>query len=126
MKHKTSELTGALLAHAVALAAGYKVKRDCAEWAVWLPPEATPDGCPVHSFGAHGYRPDMRWEHGGPIIEREHLRVEWHSDGGGFWRSVRPAVVLGDWPISRNGATALEAAMRAYVASKFGEEVELP
>lgn len=110
MKHKTSDLTGALLDAAVAMALGWPL----------LDGDTDADGTLAK------LSPSTDWAIGGPILEREHLRVEWHSDGGGFWRSVRPAVVVGDWPISKNGSTALEAAMRAYVASKMGDEVELP
>lgn len=121
MKHKTSELTGALLDAAVAKADGVP-GLELYEGRSWC--SVAREGKTTIPILIDKYSSD--WAHGGPIIEREHLRVEWHSDGGGFWRSVRPAVAIGDWPISKNGSTALEAAMRAYVASKLGDEVELP
>ena len=140
MKHKTAELTGALLDAAVALADGrlvvadepcwpkgdYKRMRDefggrhvvrwygnSGELGGWEPIDN--QGCPSDDWGV-----------GGPIIEREHLHVAWHSDSGGFWRAVRPCLVIGDTASAQNGHTPLIAAMRAYVASRLGDEVELP
>lgn len=113
MKHKVSDLEGPLLARAVALALnGWRVYRDgpdpSGEW-------ICQDGA-VHSFGRYGFRPDVRWEHGGPIIERERISIiergsEWAGDAPGFHVEIGP--------------TPLIAAMRAYVVSKLGEEVEL-
>lgn len=59
------------------------------------------------------------WAHGGPIIEREEIGLERHSDA---WSAQ-----TGGWPgkqfVSTEGTTPLIAAMRCYVASKFGTEV---
>lgn len=63
-------------------------------------------------------RYSIDWEYGGPIIERE--RIELKDDGGT------------DWLASHNnesvefGPTPLVSAMRCYVASKLGDEVEIP
>lgn len=58
------------------------------------------------------------WSQGGPIIERENLELVPLCPG--TWR----AISMGrDW---YNGRTPLEAAMRCYVASKLGDEVEVP
>ena len=66
------------------------------------------------------FAPSTDWAHGGPIIERERIAIEpWKPDGWlACWASV-------DREVDAKGATPLEAAMRAYVASKFGEEVTL-
>jgi hypothetical protein len=66
------------------------------------------------------------WEHGGPIIERESLAVfrqEWSDRSLREWRAGS-SHDLDEGPKS-SGPTPLIAAMRAYVASKFGETVEL-
>ena len=61
------------------------------------------------------YRPSQDWELAGPIIEREQIglrRVEqsWEAHKGyGLWQSYTT------W-----GDNALQAAMRCYVASRFG------
>ena len=64
------------------------------------------------------YHPSTDWSQGGPIIERE--RIELKGDGGT------------DWLASHNnesvefGPTPLIAAMRCLVASKLGDEIEIP
>ena len=74
------------------------------------------------------YSPSTYWAQGGPIIEREMLEISphfWTTDG---WHWV--AYVLGpnnqDENYEQRGNTPLIAAMRCYVASKLGDEVELP
>jgi hypothetical protein len=54
------------------------------------------------------------WAQGGPIIEREKIGVFPLGDGRG-WASG-----------FESGPTPLVAAMRCYVASKLGHEIELP
>lgn len=75
--------------------------------------------------------PSGDWRAGGPIIEREGiwLQPDAYVNGkptrwlAGIYSPIPgPA---GDFPIP-SGSTPLEAAMRAYVDSKFGETVELP
>jgi len=61
------------------------------------------------------------WAHGGPIIEREIARVE--NLGGGSWAAYKNS----ESETHRlTGPTPLIAAMRCYVASIFGDEVEIP
>ena len=60
------------------------------------------------------------WAQGGPIIERElieTLRGGAYQDK--FWKARRNSV-------EAYGPTPLIAACRCYVASKLGEEVEVP
>lgn len=59
------------------------------------------------------------WAQGGAIIEREKLVVGW---AGNFWM----AYIRADDDIVGSGQTPLIAAMRCYVASKLGDEVEVP
>jgi hypothetical protein len=66
----------------------------------------------------HFYSTD--WAQGGPIIEREGIAIGSHLDGEewiaeDYWREAT-------W----SGPTPLVAAMRCYVASKLGDEVEIP
>ena len=70
----------------------------------------------------HEYNPSTDWQLGGPIIERERMSLG-EQDGG--WGAVcttadHRLVAFG------SGPTPLIAAMRAFVASKFGDEVEVP
>lgn len=72
------------------------------------------------------FAPSRLWQDGGPIIERESLalfRQEW-SDGSLREWLAGSSHDLDEGPKSR-WPTPLIAAMRAYVASKFGDEVEL-
>lgn len=128
---KVAELEGHLLAEWVARANDWKVERDGdhpgAELICW------DDAGIPHSFGEYGYRPDLKWEQGGPIIEREKIAIahfsneldatkpkQWRAqivDGEGYFTSL---------DLMYEGDTALIAAMRAYVASKFGDTVDSP
>ncbi len=76
----------------------------------------------------HGgaYAPSTDWSQGGPIIEREAYNLFKHN-GGSEWccacnvqRDGYTAIITADGP------TPLIAAMRCYVASKLGDEVEVP
>jgi hypothetical protein len=97
MRVKTSELSGAALDWAVAKREG----RDMVYFQV-----------------IDAFMPSTDWAHGGPIIEREKIDVLHYADGG--WLAV------GIWLCEAEGQTPLIAAMRCYVASKFGDEVEIP
>lgn len=63
------------------------------------------------------YAPSKLWEQGGLIIEQE--RISLIDQGGDYWQA------LCGW-IETFGDTPLIAAMRCYVASKLGDEIELP
>jgi hypothetical protein len=105
VKHKVSELEGALLDAAVAMAEG-----RLASW------ENTNEAYSVD------------WSDGGPIIERELISIRVYPDGevsADVAAEFAGGEIIGS--LARgDGPTPLVAAMRAYVASKFGEEVELP
>lgn len=64
------------------------------------------------------------WSQGGPIIERE-MRAGMHlSNNCAFYAD---ADEFGDIDLHKvNGSTPLIAAMRCYVASKLGDEIEIP
>jgi hypothetical protein len=59
------------------------------------------------------------WAQGGPIIEREGISIEYAADPEKWC-----ACIMADQEVY--GPTALIAAMRCYVASKLGDEVEIP
>lgn len=118
MKHKVSELEGALLDAAVSKAHGYKydVRHDellQKQLVMALDAEGQP------------WFPAEHWAHGGPIIERQHITLRSRRDEV---RWLDWAAFVGDDPtgaVTCWGPTPLIAAMRAYAASKFGEFVEL-
>lgn len=59
------------------------------------------------------------WEQGGPIIERE--KIELNLFGSGWMATLTKGPAVSE----EVGPTPLVAAMRCYVASKLGDEVEL-
>jgi hypothetical protein len=74
------------------------------------------------------YRPDWTpstdWTQGGPIIEREKLCIDVGHDG--VWLAFSRQNYEDDARYMHSGTTPLLAAMRCYVASKLGDEVEIP
>lgn len=127
MKIKTSELTGAALDWAVAKCEGYTPHDDYG-----IPKLVTPGGSGVmlDVLGRPGYyhmrRYSTDWSQGGPIIERECISIE-YMDRGYFrcrkWRADKR--VYTEYHYSNN-TSPLIAAMRCYVASKLGDEIEIP
>lgn len=118
MKYKISELKGALLDAAVAKAAEFPLDSDGDRL-----DERTNGGAPSP------FHPSTDWMQGGPIIERKRIIVFPPERRGAWGAYVRPRFRFGDlhdYDGKGEGKTILIAAMRAYVASKFGEEVELP
>jgi hypothetical protein len=106
---KTSELSGAALDGLVAKCEEFEVPLD------WLLPE---------------YNPSTNWELGGAIIEREKIGV-WFCDAavdesGNALREMYWYAEDQSGDHVRVGTTPLEAAMRCYVASKLGNDVEIP
>lgn len=126
MKHKVSELEGAELDAAVAKCEGYEL-------------DEYGDNRTIRENGGapSAWHPSTDWLKGGGIIERERIWIfapsEKNEDetppgwgasiGCFFWNRGE---VSGDGEaVHANGPTPLIAAMRAFVASRFGEEVEL-
>jgi Protein of unknown function (DUF2591) len=76
------------------------------------------------------YSPSTNWAQGGAIIERRLIALEPSSkqivgDNDAVWWAGSPDVFseVDEGDYGCYGATPLIAAMRAYVASKFGNEV---
>ncbi len=128
---KTKDLIGAALdwAVAAALAAQYnedrvvKVCRVEVTTPAWIERENSPGSAPYY----HRWSPSSDWAQGGPIIEREFIELRPGSYTGkdrlwAAWGQNRH----GDRSQGKTGPTALIAAMRCYVASKLGDEVEIP
>jgi hypothetical protein len=105
-KMKTSELTGPALDWAVAKCEGMSV-------------EYIDDGitqCLLMSMGGR-FNPSTNWAQGGPIIEREKITLEWTGEN---WM----AYIWHD--VEFFGPTPLVAAMCCYVASKLGDDIDIP
>ena len=99
MKIKTSELSGAALDWAVKKA----IKKDGGYF------------LPSKDYKNISHSTD--WAQGWPIIEREGVCVKKHPN---WWTAYIENDNLAQGP------TPLIAAMRCYVASKLGDEVEVP
>lgn len=100
---KTNEIDGAALDWAVAKCNGIEWEQGDLDAGEYGP----------------GFKPSTDWAQGGPIIERERITVVAMPDGS--WQSqgkdLRPHF---------HNPTPLVAAMRCYVASKLGDEVDVP
>lgn len=84
------------------------------------------DGYPGAFFIAD-YHPSTNWTHGGPIIERERIDVAHYVDGGHPDGGECGATVMHNRSIYEAfGPTPLIAAMRVYVMSRLGDEVDVP
>ncbi len=74
------------------------------------------------------YNPSTDWSQAGPIIEREGMDLNPHgvdsSNGRTHWRASIQWLDQADFEAIAQ--TPLIAAMRCYVASKLGDEVEVP
>ena len=105
---KTSELTGAALDWAVAKCEGVTV----------LPKMR--GGCYVTLDRGETVLLcySTNWSQGGPIIEREGIQIARVGDAWEAWVDADDVFC--------KGTTPLIAAMRCYVASKLGDEVEIP
>lgn len=117
---KTSELTGAALDWAVAKCEGRDIEFDDPS-DPWL----TLDGIAYQPL--HSYTPSTDWAQGGPIIEREGVCMRFSpKDARGAWLAVMGKNRFLSPDFEGSGPTPLIAVMRCYVASKLGEEVEIP
>jgi hypothetical protein len=118
MKIKTSELQGSALDWAVAKCEGRKPSCYTGIVRATAHPDF-PDSPPI--FGPElNYSAD--WALAGPIIERDIAKVERFSEA--LWEAT--AYTKDAQDIVQSGPTPLTAAMRCYVASKLGDEVEVP
>lgn len=113
MKIKTYELTDVALDWVVAICEGLEPFTDGIAWIV-----------DVNDTYKRLFSYSTNWAQGGPIIERENISVMfsfdlqiWVSAIGELWVPEEGGV---------HGPTPLVAAMRCYVASKLGDEVDIP
>ena len=117
---KTPELAGAALDWAVAKANGM-LDRDITVGRATCK-EVVADGIGlVWMLPGIAWSPTSLWSQGGPIIEREKITPYAPAQGDPNWSAF---YLQSDR--TYYGPTPLIAAMRCYVASKLGEEVEIP
>jgi Protein of unknown function (DUF2591) len=109
MKIKTSELTGAALDWAVAKCEHDALSMKAIQYPTYVGTLPIP-------------HPSTDWAQGGPIIEREKITIR-------RWTNtplVHAYMPVDDAEWASHKESALIAAMRCYVASKLGDEVEVP
>lgn len=138
---KTSELEGTLLDYWVAMACDYAPfrQRDSAEGdRACIGRFHDVDGSIV-TVPLWTFRPSTNWGYGGPIIEREMILLA--PQESGMWRAVHcpsgndgalvPCMHIDGEPVgftqgpkfANEHKKPLVAAMRTFVASRFGETV---
>lgn len=113
MKIKTSELTGAALDWAVAKCEGVNFEYYF----------------PMRFRGAwilNDFRYSTDWSQGGPIIEREMREFGFDLWSGAFSGECAATYCRGAPDSYVYGPTPLIAAMRCYVASELGDEINVP
>lgn len=114
---KTSELTGAALDWAVCKAGGGA--KDIVNWR---------EGHSMYDM----YHYSTDWAQGGPIIDREEINLlkrderPWSGYAYRYGKHKKLRGQRGCEIFRATGPTPLIAAMRCYVASKLGDEVEVP
>jgi hypothetical protein len=108
---KTTELTGVALDWAVATAERIAFEFDCGALII---------------NGSDYYCPSEDWAQGGAIIEREEIELTRGSPDANEWVATIDLFEGDVMRESQSGETPLIAAMRCYVASKLGDEVEIP
>ena len=121
MKVKTNELTGIALDWAVAKAGDIGVHISDITSGTLVVDIILLWAGHYDEFGILTYEPSTDWSIAGPIIEEEHIDITWMNPG--YYCSKQGlygAIHFGTGPTPRI------AAMRAYVSSKLGNEVEIP
>lgn len=104
MKIKTQDLTGEALDLAVA---------ECV-------------GLNLYIARLQRFSPSTNWAQGGPIIEREGIYINCLRQPDYYRSAVWEAWPYASTKFIQQGPTPLIAAMRCYVASKLGEELDIP
>lgn len=119
---KASELTGQALDWAVAKCEGGTGLWYDSVATYWI----TIDGKDraLSKGWAQSYQPSTDWAQGGPIIEREKICLDIGS--AGVWLAWNKQNYDDEPRHMVSALTPLIAAMRCYVASKLGDEVDLP
>lgn len=116
-KTKVALLIGPALDWAVAKAEG--MIEDVHTWLYEATVEEVAD--------SDGWRPSTRWAQGGPLMEKAQISVLYEASlvygDDARWKASVPA---SDEPVYYYGPTPMVAAMRCFVASKLGDEVQLP
>ena len=115
MKVSVNELTGTALDWAVAQCEGVRVR--LLEFGLCYGEPGNID----YQDQWVGYCPSADWSQGGPIVERERIKIDPRK---GQWEAT-----IWNEAATQNPAyapTPLIAAMRCFCASRIGDEIEVP
>lgn len=121
MKIKTGELTDQALNWAVAKCEGFWFgDAGYGNCAMYQPYKYGP------TMPASAWKPSTNWSQAGPIIERERITISQSRDLiASIWtEGYGPGD--GGYKFKQTGPTPLIAAMRTFVASRLGDEVDVP
>lgn len=126
MKVKTSELTNHALAYAVSTVENKDWDTEGHIANISYPDDGT----------GWVYRPDIDWSQGGPIIRQNFINLLHCQNGSAKYEvlaqmrecaDITSRVIAQAWGRADDGPERdLVAAMRCYVASRLGDEVEIP
>lgn len=121
MKIKTAELEGHQLNYAVAIAEGYQTKGVVYTWNGQAKFRIYKSSVPCE-YEEKIFNFAYDWSQGGEIIEREKIGIGYSSDAN-TWGASKTNIDKWAWGSDEN---PLVAAMRCYVASVFGDTVDIP
>jgi hypothetical protein len=78
---------------------------------------------PINRPQSYTFRPSSNWGDGGAILEREAISTTWRGPNE-WWACFGDPTE--EETMGLTGPSPLIAAMRCYVASKLGDEVDVP
>lgn len=115
-KLKVSDLEGAYLDYAVAKCEGRSYTFSIST------------GGDYNGNTTHGHirNYSSNWSLAGPIIEKERIDIQAMINSGSDYDEWSAIMGIGNRQCRRYGPTPMVAAMRCYVASKHGREIEIP
>ena len=129
MKVNTAELSGVALDYAVAVAQGATNFRFDTVSTYWVTLDGEDRALSSAWSEKQNWNPSTNWNQGGPIIDC--LDMQFWKWGGAPREEMQCAAtpVKEEFGLSYTtyfGKSKLIAGLRAYVASKLGDEVEIP
>jgi hypothetical protein len=68
-----------------------------------------------------GYNPSLHWKHAGEIIQRKRISLDAPTAAYPYWSAS-----INDGECKQDADSPLEAAMKSYVESVLGEEIQIP
>lgn len=123
---KTAELTGAALDWAVAKCEGATNLRHDTIAIWWFTLNGEDRALSRGWLTKQNFAPSTDWSQGGPIIEREKIKLEYRDAAWSALMVYEDDDTEDVFASKEFGPAPLIAAMRCYVASKLGDDIDLP